>query len=141
MEIDNADQMRDFLTLVNTGAIIDDANLGGLVANTARRAYKLGLIDAMPVEGSDANVDALRITDVGRAYLGSPQPHPVIEARDHEGLSIAQINGLRAELQQSQARVARLLKIIHDCRPTAQVLTAYPWLIDDIEAALAEEPA
>lgn len=66
--------LRRFVEQVKTGAITDDANLHGGQLEHARLAYKQGLINAWPVEGSDAAVEALSITDVGRAWLDLPAP-------------------------------------------------------------------
>lgn len=59
------------LRAVASGSVDDDANLDTKDKKAARRLYKLGLLAAAPVEGSDAPVDALAITEVGVLVLKS----------------------------------------------------------------------
>ena len=67
-------RLRRFLERVKTGALTDDANLHGSQLELARRAYREGLIHAWPIEGSDAPVEALAITESGRNWLALPRP-------------------------------------------------------------------
>ncbi|KKM96507.1 hypothetical protein LCGC14_1177420 [marine sediment metagenome] len=60
----------NLLRWIRDDLFADDANLHG----AARPLYRKGLIGAMPVEGSDAAVEALFITDEGREAL-----------REHDG--------------------------------------------------------
>ena len=48
----------------------DDANLHGERQEAATRLWRLKLISAMPVEGSDASVEALSVTTAGQNELG-----------------------------------------------------------------------
>lgn len=51
----------------------DDANLNDSQRRSARYLYNQELISAVPLEGSDANVDVLEITPKGKARLAQRQ--------------------------------------------------------------------
>ncbi len=59
----------DLFRLIAAGRITDDANLDRHQIRATRRLYRAGLIDAVPVEGSDAAVDGLSLSEMGRRYL------------------------------------------------------------------------
>lgn len=59
----------ELLQKIDQGKVTDDANLFGSQAEAARNLYKRGLIAAAMIEGSDAPVEALWITEKGKAFL------------------------------------------------------------------------
>lgn len=58
-----------FLKKVLNGKVTDDVNLCDADIRSARILFKQHLIDAWPIEGSDAPTEALFITDKGKALF------------------------------------------------------------------------
>lgn len=54
---------------INADPTYDDGNHTPAIREIARRLVRVGLIDAIPVEGSDAVVDHLLLTDLGKLAL------------------------------------------------------------------------
>ena len=64
------DQMQlDLMAAINADPSYDDANFSPAAQELARRLYRSGLIEGVPVEGSDAAVEHLFLTDVGKLAL------------------------------------------------------------------------
>lgn len=59
----------DMLAAIRNDPGYDDSNLRPAEQEIARRLLRKGLIDGVPVEGSDAAVDGLFLTDVGNLAL------------------------------------------------------------------------
>lgn len=59
----------ELLRLIDQGKITDDANLFGPRQEAARNLFKKGYIEAAMIEGSDAPVEALWLTEKGKDYL------------------------------------------------------------------------
>ena len=59
----------DMMAEIRNDPAFDDSNLTPAKSEIARRLFKKGLIDGRPVEGSDANVDNLFLTQVGQLAL------------------------------------------------------------------------
>ena len=59
----------ELLRLIDQGKVADDANLVGARQKAAQNLFKCGYINACFIEGSDAPVEALWITDKGKAVL------------------------------------------------------------------------
>ncbi len=69
MDAGNDERFLSMLRRINSGAVSDDANLSEADQATARQLYQEGLIWAVPLEGSDATVEALGLTEAGTAHL------------------------------------------------------------------------
>lgn len=63
----------EMLRRISKDIAFDDANLSRHEILITRRLLTRGLIDACPVEGSDAAVDALWVTQAGREVLGEQE--------------------------------------------------------------------
>lgn len=61
----------ELLRDISTGKIDDDSNLNDSQRRSARFLYNSGLIKACPLEGVDANIEALFISQKGKEMLGS----------------------------------------------------------------------
>lgn len=59
----------DVLRNIATGKIADDANLNDSERRSARYLYQNGYINAYPVEGADASIEVLSITEKGKRIL------------------------------------------------------------------------
>ncbi len=59
----------DLMVEINADPAYDDANHSPETRESARLLYRRGLIGGQPVEGSDAAVDHLWLTDLGRLAL------------------------------------------------------------------------
>ena len=83
MAVNMKNDLLALLQRIHSGAVTDDANLSEADRAIARRLYCEGLIWALPVEGSDAPVEALGLTETGRAYLTLPRPARVSRTERH----------------------------------------------------------
>ena len=63
----------DILKEIAKDSSYDDANLHGERQKAATRLWRKGLIKAYNVEGSDAPVEALRLSEKGKAFLTQKQ--------------------------------------------------------------------
>ncbi len=59
----------DLMAAINADPSYDDANFSPAAQEIARRLHRKGLIEGAPVEGSDAAVDHLFLTDMGKLAL------------------------------------------------------------------------
>lgn len=59
----------ELLRDISTGKIDDDSNLNDSQRRSARFLYNSELITACPLEGADANIEALSISPLGKTIL------------------------------------------------------------------------
>lgn len=59
----------DMMAEIRSDPVFDDSDLSPVRSGIARRLYRKGFIGGTPVEGSDAAVDHLFLTDIGQLAL------------------------------------------------------------------------